>query len=227
MGNIFGLFRDVKEDEENISPSSLYQSYIESQNKLLSQRIESLQKQIDVDKNNIVTKDELLKYFGQLSDKIDKNSDGVITQNELKSYVNQQLMVSQDEVVKWKNAYEKLYDQYEKLKTDFDNLEHDYVNNNHTNIIEKENRETNGGSYISTDALKDYIQHEILDTDANLSLIPDPIERKIYLTLFKTVMKSLLEGLVRTTSVDIANHRWTSSINPIPMDERKTSHKNH
>ena len=51
------------------------------------------------------------------------------------------------------------------------------------------------------------------DPEANLRLIPDPLEKKIYLAVYKTIMKSL-EGLFNTTSIDLLNHKISFLIEP-------------
>lgn len=170
------------------------------------ERIKQLEQKIDTNNDNIVTKSELDHYFKMMSDKIDKNGDGVVSKTELELYVNSKLN-NNSETEKWKQAYEKLYDTHVDL---LDQVKGDQPIEIESNISEK--------------ALKDYIKTEIIDTDANLGLIPDALEKKIYLTVYKTIAKSL-ESLFNNTNLDTINHRVRISINPIPLEERKSHNK--
>ncbi len=173
-------------------------------NQTMQNEINDLRAQLDKNNDNIVTKDELAEYFNQLTDKIDTNNNNKIDQDEIRDYIDQQLKNQTDETDKWKQAYENLHDKYEIL---LDNIIRD---------TPTENNE----SHISSKALQEYIQTEIIeDAEANLRLVPDKLERKIYLTVYKTIMKSV-EGIFNTTSVDVLNHRVTFNIQPVPEDER-------
>jgi len=201
MGNIYSQIIGYE-------PQSPQTTENKNQPQELETRLQQLEQLLDRDRNNIVTKDELHNYFSQLTDKIDKNSDGIITRSELEWYVNTQIKTGQEEVEKWKSSYETLHNNYEKLLDKLRSKE---------KIIAESN--------ISSEALKEYIQTEIIDTDANLGLVPDILEKKIYLTVYKTIMKSL-EGLFNTSSVDLLNHRISFSIYPIPPGERNRNKNN-
>lgn len=205
MGNTLTTIKQyLGYEDEIMTPHQITNSTNDIKRKTLEEQIELLQKQIDQDRDDKVSKAELREYFDQLTNKIDKNTDGVITHDELESYVNDQLSLSNSETEKWKIAYEKLHDEYEML------LEK----------IRLEEAKVLDVSQISPQALKDYVESEVIQTDANLRLIPDPLERKVYLTVYKTIMKSL-EGLFNTTAVDLLNHRISFAIQPIPLDERQ------
>ena len=210
MGNIYsGIKQYLGYEEPILSPKQLIKTTNQINQKNLEERIQSLQEQMDQDRDNIVTKDELNEYFKQLASKIDQNSDGVITHEELESYVEEQIKSSKDEIEKWKSSYQTLHAKYEQLL--------DQLRDEETRTIEV--------SQISSQALKDYIKSEIINTDANLGLVPDAIEKKIYLTVYKTIMKSL-EGLFNTTSIDLLNHRISFAIQPISLEQRQVSKKN-
>lgn len=213
MGNIItniteylGYNQDNLSSENKTHPTqpTLEDQITQTKQQTLEDQIRSLQNQIDQDRDDKVTKEELRKYFNELTDKIDSNNDGVITQNELENYVNQQLELSKSETEQWKEAYQKLNEEYENLL--------DRMREDQTKELEI--------SLVSPQALKDYIESEVINTDANMRLIPDPLERRVYLTVYKTIMKSL-EGLFNTTSVDVLNHRISFAIQPIPISERK------
>jgi len=189
---------------DEIFTTQLINSTDQIRNITLQEQIKLLQEQIDQDRDNKVSKTELEQYFDQLTNRIDKNTDGVITHDELESYVDEQLKLSNAEIDEWKTAYEKLYEEYESLL--------DEIRYGQTKVFDL--------SQISSHAIKDYIESELIQTDANLRLIPDPLERKVYLTVYKTIMKSM-EGLFNTTSLDLLNHRISFSIQPIPLDERQ------
>lgn len=70
------------------------------------------------------------------------------------------------------------------------------------------------GSKISIDLLKEYIQTEILATSANSKYVPDPIESKVYLSVYQTFLETLLQ-LSNTTKIDLVNHELTFQITPI------------
>lgn len=204
MGNVYSGIKNYIYGEEKIeTPDQMVLNTNEIREKNLEERIRSLQDQLDQDRDNSVTKDELKEYFEKLSSKIDQNSDGVITHDELESYVETQLESSQGEIEKWKTAYENLHDKYEQLL--------DQLRSEETRVIDV--------SQVSPQALKDYIKSEIINTDANMGLVPDALEKKIYLAVYKTIMNSL-EGLFNTTSVDLLNHRISFAIQPVPPEER-------
>jgi chromosome segregation ATPase len=209
MGNIYS---DIKQylgyEQPILNPDQLLTQTQEIRTQILENQIKNLHEKIDKNKDNIVTKDELKDYFDTLSLKIDKNSDGVITKDELEAYVNRQLSQSKDEIEQWKNAYNNLNEKYETLL--------DQLRSEETRTIEV--------SQVSSQALKDYIKSEIIDSDANLKYVPDALERKVYLTVYKTIMKSL-EGLFNTTSIDFLNHRVSFAIQPISLDERISGRK--
>ncbi len=210
MGNIYSEIKQYLGYEEPIlSPRQLIKTTNQINQKNLEGQIKTLQDQMDKDRDNIVTKDELNEYFKQLASKIDQNSDGVITHEELESYVEKQIKSSKDEIEKWKSSYQTLHTKYEQLL--------DQLRDEETRTIEV--------SQISSQALKDYIKSEIINTDANLGLVPDALEKKIYFTVYKTIMKSL-EGLFNTTSIDLLNHKISFAIQPISLDQRQVSKKN-
>jgi hypothetical protein len=152
-----------------------------------------------------ITREELNDYFKQIINAMDYNLDELVTKKDLELYVYTQLKNSNEEIEKWKKSYELLQDRYDKLL--------DTVNSNSNTNPNLESRDIH--SNISIQSLKDYIEKEIMeDPDTNLRLIPDPLERKIYLTVYKTIMKSL-EKVCNTTSIDLLNHRLTFNLNHI------------
>ena len=204
MGNTVTTIKQyLGYEEEILTPEQVNTITNNTKQNTLEEQIKSLQLQIDQDRDNKVTKDELRVYFDQITDQVDKNTDGVITHDELESYVNTQMDLSNKETEKWKNAYEKLHEEYDNLL--------DTLRLEETKVLDI--------SQISNQALKDYVESEVMGTDANIKLIPDPLERRVYLTVYKTIMKSL-EGLFNTTSVDVINHRISFAIQPIPLEER-------
>ena len=177
-----------------------------NQNNNLKRQMEIMKQQIDdLDKNkdNIVTKDEMETYFNSLTTKIDKNSDGKVTKDELKSYIGNNLM--------WKEEYNNLLEKYTDLLDNIGNDGNDGNDGKTRNII-------------STKALKQYINKEIIESDANLKLVPDAIERKLYLPIYKTIMESL-KGLCNTTTIELMNHEIKISIHPVMLDD-VDKHKN-
>jgi len=169
-------------------------------NNELEERVNKLQTFIDQNRDNIVTKDELNKYFKEISDKVDKNADGVITKKELESYVKTQGKEQENETEKWKASYEKLHQEYIELAREHEK----------SLIIPEKAKK----SHVSIVNIEKYIEEEIMKTDANLKYIPDALERKAYLSVYKTLMMSLV-GLCNTTNIDIMNHRLYLTLEPI------------
>jgi chromosome segregation ATPase len=163
----------------------------------MNEKLQSLQNQIDKNKDNVVTQEEFRAYLICLAEKVDQNRDGIVSQHELKQYLDNQLAEKDKEIEKWKQAFEQLHEEYE---TKLDNLVKG-------DTIIQDNR-------ISIPSLKTYIKDEIINTNANLKYIPDALEKKIYLSVYTTVMKSI-ERLCQTTSIDMMNHRITFNIQPI------------
>lgn len=191
MGNIWGYQTDLDNIHDNIHDNV--------RNNTL-EKAEELKTKLDIDGDRIITKNELDKYFELLSVKIDENSDGKIDKLELEKYVDEKLNFSKSEIEKWKTAYNKLEIEYNRL---MDMIKR---NEQHSNIEEHD-------SYISVNTIKKYIKEEVMDTDANLKYVPDPLEKKIYLIVYKTLMKTL-ENLFNTTGVDFIGHRISIKIVP-------------
>ena len=61
--------------------------------------------------------------------------------------------------------------------------------------------------------MKQELKNEIIDTDANIGWIPDAIERRAYLTMYKTVLE-ILEKMANTTKIELLNHILTIKIEP-------------
>jgi len=182
--------------------------FIFSQSKTnLEEEVNQLKVKIDKDKDNLVTKDELLSYFHQLTNKIDHNNDGVITQDELESYVKTQMDDKNEEIEKWKNLYQdikmknlKLVEEVERLRAYLDFA---------TGEDKIERR-----SYISSEHITNYIENNLLNTDSNLKYIPDALERKAYFNIYKTSLESLKQ-LCNTSCLNTINHKITLSLTPI------------
>lgn len=168
----------------------------------LEQEVESLKSKIDHNNDNLVTKDELDQYFKSLSNKIDHNNDGLISKEELEQYVD-----SKDkDVEKWKSMYEQELLKAEILQEEVDRLK-TYLNFA-TGLDEIERH-----SFISSKCISDYIEENIVNTDANLKYLPDAVERKVYYTLYKTSLESL-EQMCNTTTLSVMNHKIKLSIEP-------------
>ena len=206
MGNIISNMKNyiIGNNEDDTYNNQNKQETIRHQIEIMKQQIDDL----DKNKDNIVTKDEMKIYFDSLTTKIDKNSDGKVTKDELKSYVTDNLM--------WKQEYDILLEKYTDL---LDNP--NFVLGNDTT-----SRKTIT-NIISTKALKQYINDEIIESSANLKLVPDSIERKLYLPIYKTIMESL-KSLCNTTSIELMNHEIKMSICPIipNIPNKNSKHSN-
>ena len=144
--------------------------------------------------SNYVTKEDLSHFFQE----IDKNKDNVITKDELDKYMKK---YSKD-TKKWKQKYLNLLQDYEMLKQDSD-----------AQNIEKTSRDNEHLSSISLLAVKDYVENEIMKTDANSKYIPDSIERKAYLSVYKTILEALCQ-LSNSTELTLLNHKLTLHLEP-------------
>lgn len=189
-------WQDVESLEQVIgSTSNIHQDVTQDE-------VDNLLAVIDLNKDNYVTKVELQEYFDLLSSKIDQNNDGVVSKTELEGYVESKLKMSDKELEKWKHSYQVLFEEYETLK---ENLQME-----EGRVLEVSN--------ISNRVLKDYIQNEIIDTESNIKMLPDVIERRLYLKLYKTMLKSI-EKLSEKTAFDILGHRISFAIQPILEDK--------
>lgn len=167
-------------------------------------KVDLLEREMDKNKDNVVTKQELESYFNFLSDKIDNNNDGIISKSELKSYVSSQIGNKDAEIEKYKKMYEE-----EKLKTEIYQEEIDRLKT-YLNFATGEDS-VERQSYISNLAIKDYIQTNHIETDSNIKFLPDAIERKILFSSYKTSLESL-EQLCNTTTLELMNHKIKLSI---------------
>ena len=158
---------------------------------------------IDINQDQYVTKAEMEQYFKSLTDKLDQDKDGIVSKEELEDYVKEQISITQEEVEKWRSAYNTIFKEYEDLK--------ESLRVEEGRVLEVSN--------ISTRILKDYIQREIIEDKSNIRMLPDPIERRLYLKIYKTILKSL-EKISDKTALDILGHRISFAIQPIVDGEQ-------
>lgn len=175
-------------------------------NSNLENEVSKLKTKIDDNNDNLVTKDELLTYFTKLTDKIDNNKDGIITQDELEAYVKTQMNDKDKEIEKYKKLYEeeklksiKLLEENERLKAYLD-----FATGEET--IERK-------SYVSTKCISDYIEDNILSSEANSKYIPDSLERKTYISFYKSGLENLKQ-FCDTSSFGMANHKISMILEP-------------
>ena len=174
--------------------------------KELNNKVQDMKAIIDNDKDDLVTKEELLEYFNKLADKIDSNKDGIITQNELKVYVKSQMNNKDNQIIEIEKLYEieklksiKLEEEVERLKAYLD-----FATGEDT---------IRRSSFISSDCLMKYIEDNIMKTNSNHKYIPDSLEKKAYFNLYKTSLESVKQ-LCNTSSLEILNHKLTFIIQP-------------
>lgn len=170
----------------------------------LENKVNQLAAKIDKDEDNFVTKEELDVYFAELSAKLDSNKDGVVSKDELEVYVQKQLQGSEAEIQRWKRAYDTLFDEYEELK--------DSLRQEEGRVLDISN--------ISTRAIKDYVQSEIIDNDSNLKYVPDVIERKMYVMFYRSFLQ-LIEKITHDKGFELVNHRFVGGFQPIIKDNKK------
>lgn len=172
----------------------------------LENQVNELKQKIDINQDNLVTKDELIQYFSQLTDKIDSNNDGVITQDELENYVKTQMVDKDKEVEKWKKLYEEASLKTQILEEENHRLKAylDFATGEET--IERK-------SYVSTKCISDYIEDNILSSEANSKYIPDSLERKTYISFYKSGLENLKQ-FCDTSSFGMANHKISMILEP-------------
>lgn len=144
-----------------------------------------------------VSKQDLSRLFQE----IDKNRDDVITKNELDKYISKHLDGRMQEIEHCKYKYEMLLQDHQLLQEDYNKLK----TKSQTQLPQ---------STISISAVKDYVQNEIMSSDANSKYIPDPIERKAYISIYKTLLESLTQ-LSNSTTLNILNHKVTIHLEPL------------
>lgn len=71
---------------------------------------------------------------------------------------------------------------------------------------------------INTDAIAKFVDDLLKDDNINLTLVPDSIEKRVYMRLFVMVLSGIKEGL-EEVHLDIMGHRITLHIEPIPETE--------
>ena len=113
---------------------------------------------------------------------------------------------------KYKDKYEDCKDKYDRLMTDYLLLQEEFENR----VVPREVGISNNS--ISLTAIKDHVDQNILATDANSKWVPDALERKAYITIYKSVLESILQ-LSNTSSFTTLNHKITMNIQP--MDSYK------
>ena len=110
-----------------------------------------------------------------------------------------------NDVQQWKTKYSTLLSNYEALQKDYNNL---------LNTQSSRNLERPFNSVISLSALQQYIDDEILATSANSKFIPDALERKAYLAIYKTALETI-QQFSNNTALTLLNHRISIYLEPI------------
>ena len=135
-----------------------------------------------------VTHEELATHFKQLREGVEKYK---------------------EKSEKYKDKYEDCKDKYDRLMTDYLLLQEEFENQ-----IVPRGIADNNISHISLTAIKDHVDQNILATDANSKWVPDALERKAYISIYKSVLESILQ-LSNTSSLTSMNHKITMNIQPI------------
>ena len=137
----------------------------------------------------------------KIFEEIDKNSDNIITRDELDKYISKHLDNRIQDIEQYKFKYKMLEHNHKLLKEDYNILKN--------SVFGEEVK----SSTFSVSLIKDYVESEIMSSEANSKYIPDPIERKAYISIYKTILESLTQ-LCNTTELSLLNHKVTIHIEP-------------
>lgn len=76
-------------------------------------------------------------------------------------------------------------------------------------------------SSLSKEQLDAFVE-SVLESDANLSYVPDALERKVY-TNAAMISATVLEKIVKSAKIQVMGHEITFDIHPIPQTESEST----
>lgn len=190
----------------------------------LQRQVDELQQKIDIDRDGIVTKDELEIRLSQIPNEIDTDSNGIITKDELQQYIKDNFSIYDTTI---QNLEIKLNDKDDIIRS----LQQELNNKNNTieslkddlNIVENEKQHCEDNliqvrnnkldiTQVSHSAIKKYVR-ESLKSNSNNKHIPDFLEGPMEETIINILLHILAQACDQA-DITIFNHKLGLSLLP-------------
>lgn len=171
----------------------------------LQKRMDLIEEKADLNGDGVVTKKELKEYAAgelQLKDSEILNLRCELSRlqqeiTELKEKKHNRIIKAEREADKWKDAYNELYKRQEEL-----------INN-----IQDGKNKKDPNDMISNQAIEKFVDDMLADPNINIYLLPDSIEKPIYMNILK-IMLSVLQKTFNHTNLDLIGHEFKIRMKP-------------
>lgn len=168
----------------------------------LQARIHKLEELADLNKDGLVTKEELQKYTAQELEMKDSEILMLRAEKERleKDLIDQRALTllklkkARKETTTWKKAYNSLY----KRQQNYQQLQ--------TNDVPATGE-------ISNQAIERFVNELLEDPNINIDLIPDAIERPLYANTLKVIL-SIVQKMFNNTNLDLIGHEVKIHMQP-------------
>lgn len=164
---------------------------------ILQDRLSRLESAADLNKDGFVTKKELDEYISrQLADKDAELSSLRIDKMRLQEKLDQE----RKNVIKWKQAYDDLHKRHEDYLQMLANKENDAS-------------ASPASQHISNQAIGRFVDELLEDPNINIYMLPDSIEKPLYVNFLK-IFLSLLQKILHNTNLDLIGHEFKVNMRP-------------
>ena len=161
---------------------------------------------------NIQNIQDRLAYLEQAAD---TNRDGLVTRQELEQYTATQLNVKDQELCNLRQELSAAREKNVKMQQMYDE-----AHRRHEELLEQISKEKadkvhkkDPTSVVSNGAIERFVDELLKDPNINIYLLPDSIEKPIYVNTLKIVL-SLLQKSLNHTNLDIIGHEIKMQMQP-------------
>lgn len=149
-------------------------------------RLERIEREADLDGDGVVTKAELQKW----------SANELHAKDTEITFLRAELAEARQKNKRWEGLYKKLHERYEELQG---------------TVAKGEVRPANES--ISTTAVEAFVDELLEDPNINIYMLPDSVERPIYVNTLKMVL-SMLQKTLNKTNLDIIGHQFKVVMEP-------------
>jgi hypothetical protein len=177
----------------------------------LSDNVKMLQKELqtikDLDKNKdgVVTKDEILLWQKEQKNKMQILEERI--ENELSQKYVKLIQEKETALISANSVIEELTKQLNAAKNICTGLEQQMNKPDTINSV-------NHVKTLSKERVNEFVEKLLADESVNISYLPDFVEKQIYKNTLNLLI-GLLNNTLNTASLNIIGHQLTFSINPL------------
>ena len=174
--------------------------------------------------NNTNTISSLQNRLVNIEKLADIDGDGIVTKKELKDWTTKELKLYESEILLLRSeranaedTIKKLNDELEQQKKRYNELHKKYESclevGSAQSPLPYENLSQN--HTISNKALKKFVDDILQDPNLNIYLLPDNIEKPLYMNTLK-ILLSVVQKVLNNTNLDIIGHEFKLQMQPSP-----------